>query len=109
MRDLMNQRPGDFVAELILRKAQFQVWAPEDVDDIGQLAGVIGTTLGQRQTEVKAEQALTVWIQSLVGFIDNQHLDIVQTLVNPIWQAGHRLLNNGFELAVIHAVLAIVL
>ena len=39
-----------------------------------------------------AEQALTVWIQSLVGFIDNQHLDIVQALVNPIWQAVYRIL-----------------
>lgn len=48
MRDFVNQRSRYFVAEFILRKAQFQVWTSEDVNDVRQLAGVIGTAFRQR-------------------------------------------------------------
>lgn len=107
MRDLVNHRPDNLVVEFIRREAQFQVWASENVDHVRQLAGVVGATFRQRYAHIKAEQTPPFRVQLLAGFVEDQHLDIVQTLVNPTWQAVYRIPNSGFELTAIHTVLVI--
>jgi len=104
--DFVDKRPADFVAELFRRKTKFQMRAPEDIDHVGQLAGVIGTPLWQRQTQVQAEQPVTIRIQLLIGLVDDEYLDIVQTLVNPVRQAIERLPDYGFEIVAFHASVA---
>ena len=46
MRNFVNQRPGDFFAKLIRWLAQLHVRSPEDVDNVGQFAGVISPSIG---------------------------------------------------------------
>ena len=109
MRDLVDHRPRNFVVEFIRRKAQFQVRTPENINDVGQFAGVMRAAFRERHTQVKAEQTLPFGVHSFVGFVEDQNLDIVQTLVNPIWQAVYRIPYSGFELTAIHTVVVIVL
>ena len=109
MRDLVNHRPDYLVVQFIRRKSQLQVWAPENVDNVGQLAGVVRAAFRQRYANVKAKQTLPFRVQLLTGFVEDQHLDIVQTLVNPIWQAVYGIPNSGFELKAIHAAVTSIL
>ena len=45
-------------------------------------------------------------IEIFVGFLDNEDLDIVQSILNPLRESAHGLPDDGFELAEIHSARA---